>query len=91
MIEADEFNRHFLYLDVDYALVLNAELDHSDIYANDAIYFEAFHQFGNKAKKNIRAIAGEKGIDRFAEPLIHTDGKLLIVDDSASAPNVYHP
>lgn len=90
VIEADEFNRHFLYLDVDHALVLNAELDHSDIYANDSVYFEAFKQFGNKVKKNIRAIAGEKWIDRFAESLIHADGKLLIVDDSAEA-NVYHP
>ncbi len=60
VIEADEFNRHFLYLDTDYAIVLNAELDHSDIYKNDDEYFEAFHKFGTKVKKNIRAIKGEK-------------------------------
>lgn len=69
VIEADEFNRHFLYLDVDHALVLNAELDHSDIYKNDDEYFEAFHQFGNKVKKNIWSIDGEIGIERFAKGL----------------------
>lgn len=67
VIEADEFNRHFLLLDVDHAIVLNAELDHSDIYKTDEEYFEAFHLFGNKVKKNIRAIKDEKGISRFAE------------------------
>lgn|GEM_PF-379640 len=69
IIEADEFNRHFLYLDADHALVLNAELDHSDIYKNEEEYFDAFHTFGNKVKKNIRAISNEKGIDRFSEGL----------------------
>ena len=69
IIEADEFNRHFLLLDVDHAIVLNAELDHSDIYKNDEEYFEAFHLFGDKVKKNIWVIQGEKGIDRFTEGL----------------------
>ncbi len=69
IIEADEFNRHFLYLDVDHALVLNAELDHSDIYKNDVEYFEAFHQFGNKVKHNIWSISNEIGIERFADEL----------------------
>ncbi len=69
IIEADEFNRHFLYLDVDYALVLNAELDHSDIYKNDDEYFAAFHQFGNKVKKAIWSISEEIGIERFANEL----------------------
>lgn len=67
IIEADEFNRHFLYLDVDHGIVLNAELDHSDIYKNDDEYFAAFQTFGQKVKKNIWAIKTEKGIDRFAK------------------------
>lgn len=69
VIEADEFNRHFLYLDVDHAIVLNVELDHSDVYKNEEVYFEAYHQLGNKTKKNIRVIDGEKGVERFAEGL----------------------
>lgn len=77
IIEADEFNRHFLYLDVDHALVLNAELDHSDIYANDDIYFEAFQQFGNKVKKNIWCVKGEKGIERFTTSLDTEEQKKL--------------
>jgi UDP-N-acetylmuramate--alanine ligase len=64
LIEADEFNRHFLYLDVDYAIVLNAELDHSDIYENEKVYLEAFTQFINKVKKNTYALDWEKWIEK---------------------------
>jgi UDP-N-acetylmuramate--alanine ligase len=56
-IEADEFNKHFLYLDTDYAIILNAELDHSDIYENEKIYLEAFTQFINKVKKTTYALS----------------------------------
>lgn len=65
VIEADEFNRHFLYLDTDHAIILNIELDHSDIYPNEESYFEAYKQFGDKVKKNIWTIKGEKGINQF--------------------------
>ncbi|MEI7478028.1 MAG: Mur ligase family protein [bacterium] len=63
VIEADEFNRHFLLLDVDHAIILNAELDHSDIYPNEAVYLEAFVAFVHKVKHGIFAIHDEKGIE----------------------------
>ena len=63
VIEADEFNRHFLYLDTDYAIILNAELDHSDIYPNEQIYLETFIEFMNKVKKRIFVLPWEKWID----------------------------
>lgn len=62
VIEADEFNKHFLYLDVDYAIILNAELDHTDIYSNEQIYLDTFVQFINKVKKSTFALSGENGI-----------------------------
>ncbi|CAG0897573.1 unnamed protein product, partial [Darwinula stevensoni] len=56
LIEADEFNRHFLYLDVDHAIILNAELDHSDIYENEEVYLQTYVQFIHKVKQNVFAI-----------------------------------
>ncbi len=67
VIEADEFNRHFLYLDVDYAIVLNAELDHSDIYPSEQIYLDTFVQFINKVKKETFALSGEIGMKYLKE------------------------
>lgn len=63
VIEADEFNRHFLYLDTDYAIILNAELDHSDIYPNEQVYMDTFIEFTHKAKKKIFVLEWEKWID----------------------------
>ncbi len=62
-IEADEFNRHFLYLDVDHAIILNAELDHWDIYASQDIYMATYVEFLHKVKKNAFALTGEVGIE----------------------------
>ena len=63
VIEADEFNRHFLYLDTDYAIILNAELDHSDIYPNEQIYMDTFIEFTHKVKKQIFVLPWEKWIE----------------------------
>lgn len=63
VIEADEFNRHFLYLDTDYAIILNAELDHSDIYPNEEVYLDTFVEFINKVKHKTFVLQGEPGID----------------------------
>lgn len=53
IIEADEFNRHFMLLDTDYAIILNIELDHSDVYWTFENYFETFIQFGDKTRKYV--------------------------------------
>lgn len=66
-IEADEFNRHFLYLDTDYAIILNAELDHADIYPNEEVYLDTFRQFVQKVKKTTFALRWEVGIDHLCE------------------------
>ncbi len=62
-IEADEFNRHFLYLDVDHAIILNAELDHGEIYGSKEEYLATYVQFIEKVKSNVFALTGEVGID----------------------------
>ncbi len=62
-IEADEFNKHFLYLDVDHAIILNAELDHGEIYGSKEEYLATYVQFIEKVKGNVFALTGEVGID----------------------------
>lgn len=62
-IEADEFNKHFLYLDVDHAIILNAELDHGEIYGSKEEYLATYVQFIQKVKDNVFALTGEVGID----------------------------
>lgn len=52
-VEACEYRRHFLHLDLDYAIITNMELDHTDYYKDFADYTSAFQQFANKVKKNI--------------------------------------
>lgn len=57
VVEACEYNRHFLNLDVDYALITNIELDHADVYGTFENYFDAFLSFSKKVKKHIYMIA----------------------------------
>ncbi|MEI8092495.1 MAG: Mur ligase family protein [bacterium] len=52
-VEACEYKRHFLHLDLDYAVITNMELDHTDYYKDFADYTSAFQQFANKIKKQI--------------------------------------
>ena len=50
VIEADEFNHHFLSLDPDWAIITNIDWDHTDIYKTFDQYLENFHQFVNLVK-----------------------------------------
>lgn len=52
-VEACEYRRHFLHLDLDYAIITNMELDHTEYYKDFADYTSAFQQFANKVKKQI--------------------------------------
>lgn len=45
VVEADEYDRSFLTLDPDVAVVTNLEADHLDIYGSYAGVRDAFHQF----------------------------------------------
>jgi UDP-N-acetylmuramate-alanine ligase len=52
-VEACEYKRHFLYLDLDYAAITSLELDHTDYYKDMKDYSLAFKQFSSKTKKQI--------------------------------------
>lgn len=49
--EACEFRRSFLMLAPDVGVILNADLDHTDCYKNEADVVEAFLAFGRRCRK----------------------------------------
>lgn len=50
VVEADEFDRTFLWLAPDIAVVTSVSFDHPDIYADQDDYDEAFRQFARRIK-----------------------------------------
>lgn len=58
--EADEFDRSFLQLYPDIAVITAADADHLDIYADIQHVREAFHDFASQVKE---ALIVKKGID----------------------------
>lgn len=49
--EADEFDRSFLFLEPNVALITSVDTDHLDIYGNLESIEESFRQFGNKVRE----------------------------------------
>ena len=56
VVEACEYKRHFLHLDVDYAVVTNIEHDHADYFPTMTDYTDAFRAFLRKAKCGVVAL-----------------------------------
>lgn len=52
-VEACEYKRHFLYLDLDYAIITSLELDHTDYYKDMKDYRSAFKQLIIKTRKKV--------------------------------------
>ncbi len=52
-VEACEYKRHFLNLDLDYAIITSLELDHTDYYTDIKDYLSAFDQLVTKIKKTV--------------------------------------
>lgn len=61
IVEADEFNKHFLYLDPDYALITNADRDHADIYPTRENYLDTMRLFLSKVRHQAWIPLGAKG------------------------------
>ncbi len=53
IVEACEYKRHFLNLDLDYSIITNIELDHTDYYTDLKDYKSAFTQLISKTKNNV--------------------------------------
>ncbi len=61
IVEADEFNKHFLYLDPDYACITNADRDHADIYPTREDYLNTMRLFLSKVRHQAWIPLGAKG------------------------------
>lgn len=53
IIEADEFNHHFLFLEPDVSIITSLDHDHVDIYPTRETYLQAFDQFCTNTKERI--------------------------------------
>lgn len=53
IVEADEFNEHFLYLDTYIAWITNIELDHVDVFKTQELYYKIFEDFTKKVNDKI--------------------------------------
>ncbi len=52
-VEACEYKRHFLYLDLDYAIITSLELDHTDYYKDMKDYLSAFQTLISKIRNKV--------------------------------------
>ncbi len=55
ILEACEYQRHFLAYDPEYVIITNIELDHTDYYKSMDDMILAYHEFANKADKMVIA------------------------------------
>lgn len=53
IVEACEYKRHFLHLDLDYSIITNIELDHTDYYKDIKDYQSAFTESIKKTKQKV--------------------------------------
>lgn len=53
LVEADEFDRSFLYLKPDYACITSIDADHLDVYKNEKNLVNAFNEFAKLTKKKL--------------------------------------
>lgn len=53
IVEADEFNHHFLFLEPDISIITSLDHDHVDIYPTHETYLAAFDQFCTATKETI--------------------------------------
>lgn len=56
-VEACEYQRHFLHYDIDYTMITNIELDHTDYYKDYQDYLSAFQSLVDRTKKKIISLS----------------------------------
>ncbi|MEI7557356.1 MAG: Mur ligase family protein [bacterium] len=53
LVEACEYKRHFLHLDLDYAIITSLELDHTDYYQDMEDYLSAYETLISKVRYKV--------------------------------------
>jgi len=67
VVEADEYNKHFLFLDPEYSIIINCELDHLDTYGTQENYLHTFYQFMQKVRYQTIVPAKDETIQQLVE------------------------
>lgn len=62
IIEADEFNRHFLHLNIDHLLITNIQRDHPDTYPHPQDYDQAFAQCIDHTRFTVTMLASQSDL-----------------------------
>ena len=68
VVEADEFDRSFLSLNPDIAIITSLDSDHLDIYGNYKEFIDTFQKFASQVKKNGYLILEESIVNKFETP-----------------------
>jgi UDP-N-acetylmuramate--alanine ligase len=84
VIEADEYDRSFLQLNPDIALITSMDADHLDIYGDEASMQDAFVAFGNKVKEHGLLIS-KFGLKRTKEIKVARKKTYSLQNESANA------
>jgi UDP-N-acetylmuramate--alanine ligase len=82
VIEADEYDRSFLKLSPDIAIISAMDADHLDIYGDEKSMQDAFVQFGSNVKKD-GLLIGKFGLTRLKETGIERRWTYSLQNDSA--------
>lgn len=65
VVEADEYDRSFLHLHPEIAVILSMDADHLDIYGEDEAVKNGFRIFGSQVKKNGKLLVNQKWIAEY--------------------------
>ena len=68
VVEADEFDRSFLSLNPDIAIITSLDSDHLDIYGSYKEFIDTFQKFASQVKKNGYLILEESVVNKFETP-----------------------
>jgi len=89
VVEACEYKRHFLNLDLDYAAITSMEFDHADYYKDFDDYKSAFTEMLSKLKQKAVVLAGF--LERFPEFLPYADKIEEIQEESHNFEHIFGP
>lgn len=65
VVEADEYDRSFLHLHPEIAVILSMDADHLDIYGADEEVKNSFRIFGSQVKENGKLLVNQKWITEY--------------------------
>jgi len=84
VIEADEYDRSFLKLSPDIAIITSMDADHLDIYGDEKTMQDAFVEFGSKVKAG-GLLIGKFGLKRLKETSVTRRLTYSLQNESADA------